>query len=136
MAARAVAVVVAADVGGDMERELIGMPFILLAAALLTPATMMVPYRYFRSPERARAISALAIFVFVPLVAFGTVRWRWGIHELDDSPAAGLPYLAAAYETFWIWCASMIALLLLHSPMTRMGEMLRPSDKSDPDIFE
>ncbi|WP_139020361.1 hypothetical protein [Citromicrobium sp. JLT1363] len=119
-----------------MDRELIGLPFILLAAAFLTPATMLVPYRYFRSPERARAISALALFVFVPLVAFCTVRWRWGIDELDDSPAAGLPYLAAAYETFWLWCASMVALLLLHSPMTRVGEMLRPSDKIDPDIFE
>ncbi|MBB3035176.1 hypothetical protein [Alteriqipengyuania lutimaris] len=119
-----------------MERELIGTPFILLAAALLTPVTMLVPYRYLRSPERARAISALAIFVCAPLVAFGTVRWRWGVDELDDSPAAGLPYFAAAYETFWIWCASMIALLVLHAPMTKMGEILRPSDKSDPDVFE
>jgi len=119
-----------------MEGKLIGTTFIVMAALLLAPPIMLGCYRFIRSAEKARMVSAIAILVASPLVTFTTIFWRWEITDLGDSPAAGIPLIVAIIETFWIWCASLIVLFLLHSPVANFSDAIRVRKEADSDVFE
>ncbi len=119
-----------------MEGKLIGALFIVLAAMLLTPAIMFCWYRFIRAAEKARTVSAITILIVSPVVTFSTLFWRWEITELKDHPSSGIPFFVAFIEIFWIWCASLIVLFVLHRWIANFFEKRRAHEKVDSDIFE
>lgn len=119
-----------------MDGKLIGTSFVVLTALLMTPPIMFGWYRFIRSAETARVVSALTIMIGSPLVAFLTIFWRWNIDEFGDSPAAGIPAVVAVIEMFWIWCASLLVLFLLHGLIANFSEKLRAQKEVDSEIFE
>lgn len=117
-----------------MVEGLIGIPFILLASAVITTMIMALWYHLRENAETARALSAISILLIAPIVTVATMQWRWG--EIDDSPAAGIPFVIALYEMFWIWCASLVLLFVLHGPLERFFEARRRRKEIDLETFE
>ena len=115
-----------------MDMQLIGLPFILGLTILATPAVMALWYRWLAKPETARAASLVSMILVSMVVPIVTVPLRWGPNDLD-SPAAGLPYLAALIEGFWIFWLGLALVLLLHGRFELLG---RRSDHDETEVFE
>ncbi|MGB7407811.1 MAG: hypothetical protein WA908_04845 [Pontixanthobacter sp.] len=118
-----------------MEEPLIGWIFIIPASLVATAIVMFLWYRLLKSSENARAASVVTVIVTAPAIIFGTLMWRWQIAEFGDSPAAGLPILAAFYEVFWIWCISLLLIFALHGQFERITTRNRRREIVD-DVFE
>jgi hypothetical protein len=115
-----------------MVKELIGLPFILGLSMLATPAAMAIWYRWLANPETARAASLVSMILVAVVVPILTVPLRWGPNDLD-SPAAGLPYLAALIEGFWIFWLGLVLVLLLHGRFEGLGKR---HENDGTDVFE
>ena len=115
-----------------MVKELLGLPFILGLSLLATPAVMALWYRWLANPETARAASLVSMILVAVVVPIVTVPLRWGPNDLD-SPAAGLPFLAALYEGFWIFWLGLVLVLLLHGRFEGLGKR---RDNDETDFFE
>ena len=117
-----------------MAVDLRGIPFILISIPLISLVLIVFWSWFCRNAEAARTYAVLSLFGLAPTFAFMTVELRWG--EIDDSPAAGLPYLAASYEAFWIFCGSLVVILLFQGRVSEFIEKRRLKKELDAKVFE
>ncbi|WP_271078117.1 hypothetical protein [Aurantiacibacter sp. MUD61] len=119
-----------------MAIDLRGIPFVLISIPLISLVLIVFWSWLCRKVEAARTYAVLSLFGVAPTFAFMTLELRWGEIEIEDSPAAGLPYLAALYEAFWIFCGCLVLILLFQGRAAEFIEKRRLKKELDAKVFE